>query len=154
MIDQPWMDEMPEQLAAFIPISAPRDQIQTVISLGLTEMRSTLNEQGIETSGPWLTHHHYLKPGEFHFDLCFPVKQAVTPQGRVRSCVIAARKVVRTIHRGPYEELSAAWGALMQWVAAERLSACIDFFECSAKGPESVADPAKWETVLSVPLIE
>ena len=42
----------------------------------------------------------------------------------------------------------------MAWVSAQRLAACIDFFECYAKGPESSTEPEQWETVLSVPLMD
>jgi effector-binding domain-containing protein len=72
----------------------------------------------------------------------------------VRQSILQPRKVARTIHRGSFEELGQAWGALMSWVSAQRLPACIDFFECYAKGPETSPDSARWETVLSVPLMD
>lgn len=145
---------MPEQAVAFVPIVVARNQIQSVMMPGLSEIQTTLNEQGIAPAGPWLTHHHYLKPNEFHFDICVPVTQPVKPQGRVRPSILDARKVARTVHRGPFDELGEAWGAFMAWVSAQRLPACIDFFECYAKGPETSPDPAQWETVLSVPLMD
>jgi len=154
MIDPPWIEQMPEQAVAFVPISVARSQIQMAMMPGLGEIHNTLNEQGIAPVGPWLTHHHYLKPDEFHFDICVPVTKAIQPQGRVRAGTLDARKVARTIHRGPFEGLGQAWGAFMAWVSAERLAACIDFFECYAKGPETSPDPVQWETVLSVPLLE
>jgi effector-binding domain-containing protein len=154
MIDEPWIEVMPEQEIAFVPITVARNQIQKVMMPGLSEIRSALNEQGVVPGGPWLTHHHYLKPEEFNFDICVPVTKVISPQGRVRPGTLDARKVARTVHRGPYEELGQAWGAFMAWVSAQRLPACIDFFECYAKGPEASSDPAKWETVLSVPLMD
>jgi effector-binding domain-containing protein len=154
MIDQPWIDVMAEQAVAFVPIRVARNQIQTVMMPGLSEIRHALSEQGIAPAGPWLTHHHFLKPHEFHFDICVPVTKTINPQGRVRAGILEARKVARTIHRGPFDELGKSWGALMTWVTAEQLPACIDFFECYAKGPESSPDPAEWETLLSVPLMD
>lgn len=154
MIDSPWIEEMPEQAVAYVPITVARSQIQTVMLPGLSEIQRALSDQSIAPAGPWLTHHHYLKPDEFHFDICVPVTKAINPQGRVRPGTLDARKVARTIHRGPFEELGQSWGAFMAWISAQRLPACIDFFECYAKGPEANPDPATWETVLSVPLME
>ena len=145
---------MPEQEVAFVAISVARNQIQAVMMPGLSEIRTALRQQGVAAAGPWLTHHHFLKPGEFHFDICVPVTKAVNPQGRVRAGILEARRVARTIHRGRFEELGQSWGALMAWVSAQRLAACIDFFECYAKGPESSTEPEQWETVLSVPLMD
>jgi effector-binding domain-containing protein len=154
MTDQPWLEVMPEQAVAFVPISVARNQIQTVMMPGLSEIRNALSQQGISPAGPWLTHHHYLKPGEFNFDICIPVTKAINPQGRVRAGILETRKVARTIHRGGFEDLGQSWSALMAWVSAERLAPCIDFFECYAKGPETSPEPAQWETVLSVPLMD
>jgi len=154
MIDPPWIEEMPEQTVAFVPITVARNQIQTVMMPGLSEIQSALSDQGIAPAGPWLTHHHYLKPEVFHFDICVPVTTAIKPQGRVTPGTLDARKVARTIHRGPFEQLGRSWGAFMVWVSAQGLPACVDFFECYAKGPEASPDPAQWETVLSVPLME
>jgi effector-binding domain-containing protein len=154
MIDPPWIEEMPEQAVAFIPITVARSQIQTVMMPGLSEIQSALSDQGLAPAGPWLTHHHYLKPDVFHFDICVPVTKSIKPQGRVRPGILDARKVARTIHRGPFEQLGQSWGAFMAWVSAQGLPACIDFFECYAKGAEASPDSAQWETELSVPLME
>jgi effector-binding domain-containing protein len=154
MIDEPWIDELVKQEVAFVPICVPRHQIQEVMRVGLNEIVSVLKEQGIETVGPWMTHHHYLNLDEFNCDICVPVARPVTPQGRVRPGILPSRKVARAVHRGPYNELAQAWRALMNWAAVERLHTCIDFFECYVKGPESSADPAQWETMLSVPLMD
>jgi effector-binding domain-containing protein len=154
MIDNPWIDEMPEQPVALVPITVARNQIQTVMMPALTEIRTLLKAQGIEPAGPWLTHHHYLKPDEFNFDICVPVNHPITPQGRVQPGILNRRRVARTVLRGRYEGLAEAWRSLMSWVAAEHLSPCIDFFECYAKGFETSADPGQWETVLSIPLMD
>jgi len=154
MIDHPWIEDMPEQAVAYVPIIVARNQIQTVMMPALHEIETALKEQGIASAGHWLTHHHFLKPDQFHFDICVPVARPVMPQGRVRPGILQAQKVARTIHRGPFDELRQAWGAFTAWISAERLPACIDFFECYAKGPETTSDPARWETVLTVPLME
>ena len=63
MTDQPWIDVMPEQEVAFVAISVARNQIQAVMMPGLSEIRTALRQQGVAAAGPWLTHHHFLKPG-------------------------------------------------------------------------------------------
>lgn len=63
-------------------------------------------------------------------------------------------KVIRTVYRGPYEGLGAAWGEFDRWIAANGHETAPDLYECYAAGPESSPNPAEWRTELSRPLIQ
>ncbi|MEO8348394.1 MAG: AraC family transcriptional regulator, partial [Acidobacteriota bacterium] len=50
--------------------------------------------------------------------------------------------VARTVYRGPYDGLGAAWGDFDAWLAANGHTPAADLSECYVSGPESRSDPA------------
>jgi effector-binding domain-containing protein len=108
--------------------------------------------QGIAPTGPWFTH-HLKTPGEiFDFEIGVPVAGKVAPVGRVKPGRLPAANVARTVYRGPYEGLPAAWGEFMAWLATQGHAQAQDLWEVYAAGPESSPDPASWRTELNRPL--
>lgn len=155
MIDTPRIEQTPAQQVARIHLTLPRSEIQHVMGPGLQELMATLAAQGITPAGPWFTHHRRMDPDTFDFEICVPVPQPVAPAGRVRPGERpAANRVARTVYRGPYEGLGAAWGELMGWIAASGHSPREDLWECYATGPESSPDPTQWRTELNRPLAD
>ena len=65
---------------------------------------------------------------------------------------LPAVRVVRTIYRGPYEGLGAAWGEFDAWITGSGFVVVEELWEYYAKGPESGPDTSKWETELVRPL--
>src|SRR5262249_59726182 len=117
LIDDPEVTETAPQLAAAIHMTVPRSQIRSVMGPGLTEIMTAVKAQGIGPKGPWFTHHLKMDPGRFDFEICVPVSSPVTSVGRVASREIPSLTVVRTVYRGPYEQLAAAWGEFDRWIA-------------------------------------
>ena len=62
-------------------------------------------------------------------------------------------RMVRTVYRGPYEGLGAAWGEFDGWIAAQGYEAGADLWECYLAGPESNPDPDAWRTEFSRALV-
>ena len=58
-------------------------------------------------------------------------------------------RVVRTVYRGSYEGLGAAWGEFMGWIEGKRLQTGEDLWEVYTIGPESGADPTLRRTELN-----
>lgn len=81
-----------------------------------------------------------------------PVGKDVTPVGRVRPGTLRAARVVKTVYRGPYEGLGAAWGEFMAWIVAQGHERAPDLWERYVVGPESSPDPAGYRTELVQPL--
>jgi len=111
MIDTPKVVQSPEQRTAMIHLTVPRNEIQKVMGPGLQEVNEALAAQGVQATGPWFTHHRKMDPRVFDFELCVPVSSTVTAVGRVTPGLRKARTVARTIYRGGYEGLGAAWGS-------------------------------------------
>ena len=152
MIDVPSIVQTTSRPSAVIHLSVPRARIQEVMGPGLAELKAAVAAQGIATTGPWFTHHLKITPEAFDFEIGVPVASSVAAAGRVRPSTWPAMKVARTVYRGPYQGLAAAWGELDAWVEANGHEAGPDLWECYLVGPESGSDPAAWRTELDRPI--
>ncbi len=106
-----------------------------------------------EARGPIYSHHFRMSPDIFDFEIGVPVAGPIATVGRVHAGELPAATVARTVHRGPYEGLGAAWGELDAWIAANGHTPAPNLWEFYVTGPESSADPADWRTELNRPLI-
>jgi len=153
MIDTPHITKTAIQLAAAIRLTIPRAEIRKVMGPGLNEVRAAIEAQGIASVGPWFTHHLRIEPDIFDFEICVPVAVPLVASGRVKPSQLPATTVARTIYRGAYEGLPAAWGQFDAWITANGHARAPDLWECYVAGPESSPDPATWRTELNRPLI-
>ena len=153
MIDTPQITPTGAQLTAVIRLTIPRDEIRNVMGPGIGELREIVAAQGIAASGPWFTHHLRMDPDTFDFEIGVPVVAPVIASGRVKPGRRAAMKVARTVYRGPYEGLGAAWGEFDGWIAAQGYRVGADVWECYLAGPESSPEPSAWRTEFSRALV-
>src|SRR5260221_10393716 len=142
MLDIPEITEAAAQLTAVIHLTIPRAEIRKVMGPGLGELRAAIAAQGVAPAGPWFTHHLRMDPDIFDFEICVPVTEPVTATGRVQPGQLPAARVARTVYRGPYEGLAAAWGEFDAWITANGYAPGPDLWECYVAGPESSPDPA------------
>ena len=152
MIDTPHIAQTAAQHTAVIRLTVPRAEIQHVMGPGYREVMAAVAAQGIAPAGPWLTHHLRMDPDTFDFEICVPVATPISAAGRVQPGRLPAATVARTVYRGRYEGLSAAWGEFMAWIAAQGHAPAPDLWEIYVAGPESSPDPANWRTELNRPI--
>jgi effector-binding domain-containing protein len=152
MIDTPHIVQSAALRTAAIAVVIARNEIEQVFPPAVNELLAAMREQGIEPAGPLFSYHRKM-PGEvFDMEIGFPVDDDVKTQGRVVASALPALKVVRTIYRGPMEGLSAAWGELKSWVAAQGLATRPFIWENYLVGPGNTPDPSAWQTELNMPL--
>src|SRR5947209_13626279 len=130
MIDAPQVVESAERLTASLHLTVPREEIQRVMGPAIREVYAALSARGIAPDGPWFTHHRRRPTETFDFDVCVPVAAPVAASGRVTPGRLPAARVARTVYRGPYEGLSAAWGEFCAWIEANGLTPREDLWEC------------------------
>ncbi len=152
MIDAPKITQSVAQLTAVIHVTIPRDEIRDVMGPGLTELMSTVIEQGIAPVGPWFSHHLKMPSEIFDFEISVPVSAPVTATGRVKPARLPAVKLARTVYHGPYEGLGDAWGTLMSWIKSNGHTPAGNIWESYLTDPKSSPDPATWRTELNCPL--
>ena len=153
MIDTPLITKTTARQTAIIHLTIPRSEMRTVMGPGIAEVLAAVKAQGIGPAGPWFTHHLNMDPATFDFEICVPVTAPVAAVGRVKPGQWPATKVARTVYRGPFEGLGAAWGEFDAWIKANGHTPGTDLYECYVAGPESSPDPANWRTELNRPLI-
>jgi effector-binding domain-containing protein len=138
------------KIYAKIPTSAIRQEMGKV----LQELIQAVKDQGVEITGSWFTH-HFRKPEEFFdFEVCVPVASEVKASGRMEPGVWPAMKVVRTIYRGGYEGLPAAWGEFMAWTESHGVKISEEIWERYLVNPGTESDASKWQTELNRPISE
>ena len=153
MLDEPQIVETQAQPTAVIRLTIPRAEIQKVMGPAIGEVIAAAAAQGVGLAGPVFSHHFKMDPAMFYFEVGVPVSGPIKPTGRVvASQLPAGRAVARTIYRGPYDGLGAAWGEFCQWISAQGHKTADNLWERYLAGPESSPDPAKWETELNRPL--
>ena len=149
MIEKPEIVNTEALTIAKIHQVVPMDQIRKVMGKTLQELRSAIEEQGLTVTGPWFTHHLTPPADNFDFEVCFPVSDRVRPTGRVQPGEWPAMTVVRTVYRGAYEGLPAAWAEFMKWINTHRHGVRPDLWERYITGPETGSDPSMWQTELN-----
>jgi effector-binding domain-containing protein len=153
MIDTPFITRTDAQITAVIALRIPRDQIREHMGPGIAELMTTLKAQGITPAGPWFSHHLCMEPDWFDFEISVPVTAPIAPQGRVKPGLLPATTVARTIYRGPYEGLGAAWGHFRTWAIAQGHTLGPDLWEIYLTGPDISPDPEDWRTEFNLPLV-
>ena len=152
MLDTPHVTQTATRLTAVIHLTIPREEIESVMGPGISELMATIAAQGITPTGPWFTHHLKMAPDTWDFEISVPVSAPVVAAGRVKPSRWPAVKVARTVYHGPYEGLADAWPEFLDWIAANGHTPASDFYECYLAGPESSPDPANLRTELTKPL--
>ena len=153
MIDKPHVTKIPARLAAVIRLDVPPSEMQTVVGPGIGELMKTVAAQGVGPAGPWFIHMLKMDPAAWDFEIGVPVEAPVKPTGRVQPGGLPAARVARTVHRGGYEGLVAAWAEFDAWVKANGHKPATDLWDVYVVGPETSKNPADWRTELNRPLI-
>ena len=153
MIETPQIVQTETLTMAKLYAKVPTSQIQSEMGKLVQEVIAEVQKQGIAITGPWFTH-HFRRPDEFFdFEVCMPVATPIQPAGRVEPGEWPGMKVIRTIYRGNYSGLPAAWGEFMQWTDKEGLKLSPEIWERYLVNPNSESDPSKWTTEMNRPLL-
>jgi effector-binding domain-containing protein len=153
MLDTPKIVQTTAQPAAVIRLTIPRVEIRQHMGPAMQEVMMTVATLGLVATGPMFSHHFRVTPDIFDFEVGVPVRGTVTPTGRVVASTLPACTVARTVYRGGFEGLGAAWGEFNAWVKANGHTGTDGMWESYLAGPESSPDPKLWATELNRPLV-
>lgn len=158
MIDQPKINETPEQPTACIRLKVTPAEMQQAFGPAIEELFATLTKQGMPPAGAAFAHHFRINcqngvPVGFDFEVGFTTDKPMTPTGRVYASRWPAQKVAHTTYHGPYEGLPGAWGEFNTWMAANHLKQAEDLWEHYVAGPQTSPDSTLWRTELYRPLL-
>jgi effector-binding domain-containing protein len=158
MIETPEITHSQPQSAAVVHFQCPRERIQAEVGPAVKEILAALTRQGLSPSGPMFMHHLTMSKSQFDVEVGFPISTLLQDSGRVKTSQLPAARIARTIYRGPYEGLFAAWDTFGKQlvrdglVEADALSPIKTLWERYLIGPETTSDPSQWRTELNLPL--
>ena len=107
-----------EQPAAVVHEMVRHEDLSAFLGAAFGEVGVVLDQQNLFPSGPPLARYR-LEPGGFDVEAGFPVPRPVTAVGRVQPTVLPAGDIAETVHVGAYDEISAAYTAVNDWLDAE-----------------------------------
>jgi effector-binding domain-containing protein len=122
------------------------------LARSLSELFGRLRLLGVTPAGPPFVIYHEFGPAGVDAEVCVPVARIVSAVGRVRARVVPAGTVASTLHLGRYEQLGAAYAALMQWVHDSGFEAAGPIRERYLTGPGDEVAPAAYRTEVDVPI--
>ena len=142
-----------------------RASVESMLIAGI-RMRGRYSDcgQAFSKLGKTIGRHICGKPMCLHFDAeyrendadfeaCFPIRRAIQADGiSVRE--LPAIECVRLIHLGPYEQLSASYARIMEFMKANDLEVDLPTREVYLKGPGMIfrGNPRKYLTQVQLPV--
>ena len=110
-----------------------------------------LTEQGAGPAGMPFARYHHLGGDRFEVEAGFPVTHEVVGAGQVVASRLPGGPAAHTWHVGPYEEVEAAYEAVIRWVSEHRGTPAGDPWEIYHSDPVAEPDPASWRTEVVQP---
>ena len=105
----------------------------------------------VSVAGPFVIYHTF-GPNLVDAEVCVPVAGDILCVGRLATRLLPGVTVARTVHVGPYEELGAAYAALIRWIGPRGFEAAGPVRERYVEGPGREALPADYRTVIDLPV--
>ena len=128
-----------------------RPALPVFIGRSLEDLRANLHLLGVgAVAGPFVIYHTF-GPNSVDAEVCVPVAGDIVAAGRIATRLLPGSTVARTMHVGPYEELGAAYAALIRWIGPRGFEAAGPVRERYLEGP-GVALPADYRTVIDLPV--
>ena len=148
-LPQPAVVEIGGATTAIVRGVVPVDQLAAFFDRSFTELTTVLTEQGATIVGPAFARYHRPLSETADLEVGFATSRPVRPQGDVRVGSLPAGRVVRSIHAGSFDGLTAAWDRLRTWIDDQGLTAGSALWEVYLTEPTPDMDPADLRTELN-----
>ena len=114
------IDEAAQEVAA-VRIHTDLPHIGEDIGRGFGTLMGAMGAQAATASGPPLVVYHDVIDADTDGDIevCVPLAGPMEPDGGVAMRELAGGSMATTLHRGPYDEIGAAYDAVMDWISRE-----------------------------------
>ncbi len=150
-IDPPQIVRTEDELYAFIHLRIPRPEMHVVLPATLAELFAEVKAQGLPIV-PWFAHHLTLDDGDFDFEACIPVDPSFVATKRVQCGLWPAMTVARTVYKGDYPGLPAAWEEFNAWIKQHGHAYAGNIYERYVGNRGNTKEPGDYRTELSWPL--
>ena len=116
------------------------------------EIFAYLNAHDVQPAGPPYDRIHAMEGQGFDLEVGIAVAAPIEGDGRVAPGVLPAGRAAVTWHTGPYDQLSAAHGAMQAWIAEQGLTSAGPGWEVYHTNPNEERDPSKLRTEIVYPI--
>ncbi len=151
-IDAPRIVQTEDERYAFIHLVILRSEMHAVLPPVLHELFAAVKAQGLPVV-PWFAHHLHLGGASFDFEACIPVAETFVAIDRVQASIWPAGTIARTLYRGDYPGLPAAWGEFGTWIEHGGYSRAHHLYERYTVHQGMTKDREAFVTELSWPLL-
>jgi effector-binding domain-containing protein len=107
--------ELPSVTVATVREHVSMAVIGKAIGEAFGEVAEAVQAAGASITGMPFAIYHDVDPVEVEVELGFPVDR-ILDIGRVHGASLPGRRVVTTVHAGPYDEVVEAYAALSAWI--------------------------------------
>lgn len=111
-----------------------------------------LASQHGEISGPPFARYRQLAADRFHVEAGFPVNKPIGRMGEVVPSTLPGGELAVTVHFGPYDQLTAAYQEVVNWVEERGHQVSGPPWEVYYTDPEEQPDTNTWRTEVIQPL--
>jgi effector-binding domain-containing protein len=163
MITSPKIVERGEQPYVAVKSVVSMKEIGEVAGKFLGEVFGWAAGRGVAPVGaPFFRYNVIDMERGLEIEFGIPTANPVTGDDRVIAGVLPAGRYASLVHRGPYDQLTSANGALLDWIKEQGLKVDAtqspqgDRFACRLEiyltDPAAEKDPQKWETEVAMQL--
>jgi effector-binding domain-containing protein len=138
--------------AVAIRATVPQEALPAFFGSAFHELEEVARKAGTERSGPPFARYHSVPPAPIDVEVIMPVSKTIAPSGRVCPVELPAGQAVQVRHFGPYDDMGPAYAALGMWMSEHGLQPSDAVREVYLTSPQTVPDPAKWETLVIQPV--
>ncbi|QQO09596.1 MerR family transcriptional regulator [Breznakiella homolactica] len=103
---------------------------------------------------PFNLHYNDEYAEEAEIEVCLPIRRHIRGDGIQVRTLPAVRKVIRTVHRGPYSTINLAYKALLDYAGEHSLTCAVPSREYYLKGPGMLfrGNENKYVTEILIPV--
>jgi effector-binding domain-containing protein len=118
----------------------------------MTAAGEALAARGMNPAGPPVALYQGMTEEKFDVTAGFPVPAGAEPSGDVVVATLPEGATVEAIHQGSYDDLSKTNEELTAWFKDNGMTPPTVMWEEYLVGPESEADPSRWQTRIVYPM--
>lgn len=144
--------DLPRVQGIAVRATLPVAELPRFFAEGYGELFRAAAAAGAQVAGAPFARYLSITPEAVEIEAVMPVTAAVPPAGRVYAVDLPAGHAAQAKHVGPYEDLAAVYQELDAWIAEHHRCRAGATREVYLTDP-SVADPARYETLVIQPII-
>jgi effector-binding domain-containing protein len=130
----------------------PQDDLPAFIKASFSDLFGRLRLLGVSPSGPPLVIYHEFGADGIDAEVSVPIGEPIATAGKIKSRVLPAMTVARTLHLGPYEKLGDAYTALWNWIRSHGYEVAGPVQERYLNGPGDRVAPTAYRTEIEMPV--